>query len=41
MENEDTVLQTDYNKRLKIIYTGKSLNNRSEYTEIGKTEPVW
>lgn len=35
-ENVATVLQTDNNKRLKIIYTGKSLKEHSEYTEIGK-----
>ncbi|MEN6324397.1 MAG: alpha-galactosidase [Proteiniphilum sp.] len=35
-ENVATVLQTDNNKRLKIIYTGKSLKDRSEYTETGK-----
>ena len=35
-QNTALVLQTDNNKRLKIIYTGKSLKESSEYAETGK-----
>ena len=35
-QNTAIVLQTDNNKRLKIIYTGKSLKESSEYAETGK-----
>ncbi|MDD2476580.1 MAG: alpha-galactosidase [Dysgonamonadaceae bacterium] len=35
-QNTALVLQTDNNKRLKIIYTGKSLKKDQEYAETGK-----
>ncbi|HHU97625.1 MAG: alpha-galactosidase [Bacteroidota bacterium] len=35
-ENTATVLQTDQNRRLKIIYTGKSLSSLSEYERAGE-----
>ena len=35
-QNSAIVLQTDNNQRLKIIYTGKTLKEGSEYAETGK-----
>lgn len=35
-QNNAIVLQTDNNKHLKIIHTGKSLKESSEYVETGK-----
>ena len=35
-QNTALVLQTDNNKRLKIIYTGKSLKKEQEYAETAK-----
>ena len=35
-QNTAVVLQTDNHKRLKIIYTGKTLKEKSEYAETGK-----
>ncbi len=34
--NMATVLQTDHNQRLKIIYTGKTLSRLSEYEQSGE-----
>lgn len=35
-QSSAVVLQTDQNKRLKIIYTGRALKESSEYAETGK-----
>ena len=35
-QNTAVVLQTDNHKRLKIIYTGKTLKEKNEYAETGK-----
>ena len=35
-ENLATILQTDENNRLKIVYFGKSLTNVTEYERVGK-----
>ncbi|MBK5195755.1 MAG: alpha-galactosidase, partial [Proteiniphilum sp.] len=35
-QSSAVVLQTDNHKRLKIIYTGRTLKESSEYTETGK-----